>query len=324
MSTGPLLNPLKRRLPVDAQTAVQEAPTRRPFHYTPTSSSVPSSLVGALTPSTSAMPPSTAFLPTNTTHSVGSSSSLNPDLPSRNVSTPNVHTSAGSNGAGVQTTAPAPSIVPTSSHTEVTVAAHDGVPAPTTVDSTKLTDSGESVDISKASLPESVPSQGGKSAKGKEKAVERPLGADGEASNATSSQASSSLIKSEPTQLEILSSSNTDTAPAQTSSTTVTINASAGPSSASAPARSEDTSAPLIDLLSDDSELPPVLFPAPIAEITMANPTPLQSTKARIKQMVGAAIEEVVKEKLNSLVDDIVDECFLSIAQMLNESFRRP
>ncbi|KAJ3474159.1 hypothetical protein NLI96_g12619 [Meripilus lineatus] len=322
MSTGPLLNPLKRRLPVDAQTAVQDAPTRRPFHYTPTSSSVPSSLVGALTPSTSAMPPSTAFLPTNTTHSVGSSSSLN--LPSRNVSMPNVHTPAGSNGAGVQTTAPAPSIVPTSSNTEVTAAAHDGVPAPTTVDSTKLIDSGETVDISKVSLPESVPPQGGKSAKGKEKAVERPLGADGEASNATSSQASSSLIKSEPTQLEILSSSNTDTAPAQTSSTTVTINASAGPSSASAPARSEDTSAPLIDLLSDDSELPPVLLPAPIAEITMANPTPLQSTKARIKQMVGAAIEEVVKEKLNSLVDDIVDECFLSIAQMLNESFRRP
>ena len=43
-----------------------------------------------------------------------------------------------------------------------------------------------------------------------------------------------------------------------------------------------------------------------------------------MKETVVAAMEEVVQEKLNELVEGMVDECFLSIAQLLKETFGKP
>ncbi|KAJ3477157.1 hypothetical protein NLI96_g10657 [Meripilus lineatus] len=57
---------------------------------------------------------------------------------------------------------------------------------------------------------------------------------------------------------------------------------------------------------------------------TGGDPTSLRSTKTRMKEKVVTAMEEVVQEKLNALVEDMVDQCFLSIAQMLKETFEKP
>ncbi|KAJ3476735.1 hypothetical protein NLI96_g10962 [Meripilus lineatus] len=52
--------------------------------------------------------------------------------------------------------------------------------------------------------------------------------------------------------------------------------------------------------------------------------TSLLSTKGHMKKMVVTGMEEIVQEKLNALVSSMVDECFLSIAQLLKETFGKP
>ncbi|KAJ3477159.1 hypothetical protein NLI96_g10660 [Meripilus lineatus] len=321
-----LANLLKRKRPSDVSATVLTLTAERRIQNAPPPLVVPPTTDNTPAPYVPANPPVTPPTPTRAalSRSIGSrvkSEPPSPTVPSKNTSTLNKEETKTKVLFSLKVPAPTPNNALSS----------------TAVQGPKFPAGSGDDDMSFSSSPPSRPLEKPKtimisSAKGKEKAVESPPDTpmEGTPSAETATQITAPNPPSmEPAVPEASSSSNANTSAVHISSTTAVIRTPPGASSAPVAGPSSETASRL--LIDPFMNLPSSTLPqTPTNPTTTATgnntdrPTPLQSTKARIKQMVGAAIEEVVKEKLNSLVDDIVDECFLSIAQMLNESFRRP